>query len=235
MLSVFVGNDREKIKKHVDAIRKAHAGAPVFEYDSGSFNKDEVRGYLEQNDLFGEPPLIIFRKVWENESASEFIISHTEEIVSSVAECILIEEIIPKNAEKTFKKFTDVVQCVSKESGGTVIKPFNVFTLTDALASRDKKRTWVLYQKALASGMSPEEIHPLFLWQIKALLSTKQSKTAEEAGLKPFVFSKSKKFSDRSSLKEWQALLRKCLSVHIDARRGKRDFGIATEEFILSL
>src|SRR3989344_8188381 len=58
---------------------------------------------------------------------------------------------------------------------------FNIFALTDAIGARKKRDAWVLYQKALAAGMAPEEIFFKLVWQAKTMLVAGKTASAIEA------------------------------------------------------
>ena len=112
---------------------------------------------------------------------------------------------------------------------------FNIFTLTEALATRDKKNAWILYRKALASGMVPEEIFWKLVWQAKSLLLAKSTKTAEDAGMKPYPYSKAK-----SALRNWQDgeledLSRKLVVGYHACRLGEEEMETFVEKVLLGL
>lgn len=112
---------------------------------------------------------------------------------------------------------------------------FNIFALTDAFAERRKKDAWVLYQKALASGLVAEEVFFKLVWQVKALLLAKHSKSAEEAGMKSFPFNKA-----RLALKKWpdeeleELSLKLALGYHA-VRRGEGEMETFVEKTILGI
>jgi len=62
-----------------------------------------------------------------------------------------------------------------------------------------------------------------------------KSKDANESGLKPFVYTKSKKFASNFSDEELEELPMNLIRISHDAHRGKCDFAIALERFILSI
>src|SRR3990167_10196070 len=64
---------------------------------------------------------------------------------------------------------------------------FNIFALTDAIGARKKRDAWVLYQKALAAGMAPEDVFfRVVVWQIKNMLIASRTKNVNETEMKPF-------------------------------------------------
>ena len=114
-------------------------------------------------------------------------------------------------------------------------KRFNIFLLTDAIGARDKRGAWVLYQKALASGMVADEIFWRVMWGIKALILSQKGKDAAETGLNPFVYKKNKAFLKNWKTEELENLSEKLTLGYHDARRGIGDIDSLLEKTILSI
>ena len=112
---------------------------------------------------------------------------------------------------------------------------FNIFLFTDALGARKKKDAWILYHKALASGMTPEEVFWKVVWQIKNMLIVRKINTAAEAGLNPFVYSKAKGFLKNFKEGELERLSEELVSGYHNARRGKGEIETLVEKFVLNL
>ena len=112
---------------------------------------------------------------------------------------------------------------------------FNSFLLADALGQRNKEKLWVLYHQALTEGLAPEELHGTLFWQVKALLSATLVKTAGEAGLKPFPWTKAKSFLRNWNQDELKKVSSKMVSIYHDSRRGEHELQTALEKFILDL
>ncbi len=107
--------------------------------------------------------------------------------------------------------------------------------LADALAARDKKTLWIRYVEAIESGAVAEELHGILFWQVKTMLLAQQSKTAEEAGLKPFPYSKAK-----GALKNWkpgevEKLSSDLVSIYHRAHRGEGELALLTERLLLRI
>ena len=115
------------------------------------------------------------------------------------------------------------------------------FEFTDALGARDKKGLWQLYQDALKEEVPSEEVHGILFWQIKALLSALKCRDAGEAGLNPFVYNKAKTYAKNygknveEADKKLKEMSTKLFEMYHEAHRGKTDFAIALEKFILEI
>ncbi len=112
---------------------------------------------------------------------------------------------------------------------------FNIFSLTDAIGSRNKKDAWVLYQKALASGMVAEEIFWKVMWAIKTMLLAKRTKTAEEAEMKTFPYNKAKSNLKNFKEGELEKISENLVIGYHNARRGKGEIEGLIEKVLLSL
>ncbi len=112
---------------------------------------------------------------------------------------------------------------------------FNIFSLTDAVGARNKKEAWVLYQKALASGMVAEEIFYRIVWIIKSMLIASQTKSFEETEMKEFPYQKAKGYAKNFSKEELEDLSEKLVVGYHNARRGVGEIDGLIEKTLLGL
>lgn len=129
---------------------------------------------------------------------------------------------------------------LKEESGEDLIgarakAPFNIFALTDAIGARKKRDAWVLYQKALASGMIPEEVFYKLVWQIKTMLLAKRTKSAAEADMKTYPYNKAKSFLKNFSTSELENLSESLVLGYHRARRGEGEIETLVEKTLLRL
>lgn len=112
---------------------------------------------------------------------------------------------------------------------------FNIFSLTDAIGSRNKREAWVLYHKALASGMVPEEVFYKVAWQVKTMLIASKTKTAEEADMKAYPYQKAKGFLRNFKPGELEKLSSSLIKGYHEVRRGNEETETFVEKTLLSL
>ena len=112
---------------------------------------------------------------------------------------------------------------------------FNVFALTDAVGARNKKESWVLYQKALASGMVAEEIFWKIVWIIKSMLLASRTKNYSETEMKEFPYKKAKGFSKSFSKTELENLSESLVIGYHNARREIGEIETLIEKLLLGL
>jgi len=114
-------------------------------------------------------------------------------------------------------------------------REFNIFALTDALGAKKKKEAWILYQKALAAGLSAEEVFFKIVWQVKSMLIASKTKSVAETDMKAFPYSKAKSFLKNFSTSELQNLSENLVIGYHQARIGKGEIETLVEKMLLSL
>ncbi len=143
-------------------------------------------------------------------------------------EQVATEDLLENSSDVAFGEHG---QNISRSSSSA----FNIFTLTDTIGGRNKRKAWMLYRKALASGMVAEEIFYKIFWQVKTMLLASRTKSAEEADMKPFPYSKAKSFLKNFSTSELQNLSESLVVGYHHARRGEGEIETFIEKTILSL
>jgi hypothetical protein len=75
----------------------------------------------------------------------------------------------------------------------------------------------------------------MFFWQVKAMLSAVKSKDATDAGLNPYVYTKSKSYAKGYSEEKLKEMSSRLFNMYHQAHRGEVDFAVALERFILEI
>ena len=114
-------------------------------------------------------------------------------------------------------------------------REFNIFILTNAIGARDKKRAWIIYQQALAAGLSAEEIFFKIVWQVKSMLLASRTKDVGETDMKSFPYNKAKSFLKNFSTSELQNLSEDLVIGYHQARRGVGEVETLVEKTLLKL
>jgi DNA polymerase III delta subunit len=238
MIYFFYGSDTDtaRAKAHalMDGLLAKKPDASLFKFDADNFNTAEFDALSGSMGLFESNNIIFLDRVMENADAEEALLQRLGEMQESPNVIILLEG-EPKKVicDKVGKKAAKAQEFSMRKK---VAKPeFNSFALADALGRRDKKELWSLFEEAQFAGKVAEELHGLLFWQMKSMLQAAVSKSAIDAGQKPFVYGKASRFAKNYSLEELKRKSSELVSIYHDARRGGTDMDIALEKFILSL
>ena len=183
-------------------------------------------------DLFGEKRLVASNRVLENELASVFLTDNLELIASSTTVFIFLEERVEEELLKKISGKSKVEEHQAKLTG--VDAPFNLFLITNALATRDRKKLWRLYQEALTSGEAEEEIFWKLVWQVKTLLLVQNLKTQPKT-MKDFVWQKNRNALKNFKVGELANLSAQLVRLWHDTRLGLTDFDLGLEKLVLTI
>lgn len=237
MIYLITGDGYDETKKIkvslIQTLKNKKPNAEIFSFDSTNWSEAKLEESLGGQGLFESKYIIIVDNLFSDESAKDFLISKLEDFKKSPNVFVVVEyalKIAEKNLIKKFaEKNWDIKSAIK-------LKPeFNIFSLTDAFAERNKTKLWILFQQAVDSGAEPEEISGLLFWQAKSLVIASKTNSPNEAGLKPFVFSKAKRFLKNYSPNELQNNLKKLVDLYHNAHNGLLDFKVGLEEFLLTI
>lgn len=251
MIYLLYGEDtvsaRAKAHELISVLQKKKPNAAFFTMTAEQCDAGRLQEFAGGQGLFEQKYIVFLDRVLETAETKEVFVDCLKTVSESDNIFVVLEAKLDKATLTKIEKKAEKVQeftfsvgnkKASKNETGerpATIPQFNIFALSDALGKKDKKSLWVLYQKALLLDTPAEEISGTLFWQVKSMLVARESKTALESGLNPFVFQKSKVYEKNYPGDALLQLSEKLVSIYHDAHRGKGDFAVALEKFILSL
>ncbi len=247
MLYIITGNDIDKGRAKLTALRatleKKRPDAAVFVTDDESFDVSRMAELIGGQGLFDEKYIVILDRVLAHPEAADFLTKHAEAIAETAHVFVLYAEKIDAKTKKKLEKHAQDVFVYEKKKDvaaethdeyGAMCAAYNPFHLADAVAARDKKRAWTLLEQASLCELPMEEIHGIVAWQVRAILAASRVKSAEEAGLKPFVYGKAKRAVEKFSDTDLTALSSSLVSVYHEGHGGEMPLKEGLEQWILS-
>lgn len=246
MIYLIYGTDRDKARKKawsiIDSLIAKHKDASFIKLtEQDEVSQSRINELTSGQALFFNKFIVLMQEVFLNDESKESITKNLKDISSSENIFILLEE---KIDAKTLKKIESVggkcqefekSDMTKKEKLAQIGEKIDFFEFTDTLGSRNKKKLWHLFQDALIEQVPAEEVHGIFFWEIKSMLLTLKCKDAQEAGMKPYPFQKTKEHAKKYTLDELISMSENLASMYHEAHRGNTDLYIELEKFILSL
>lgn len=173
-------------------------------------SKDSIMSYCYGIDLFNKSSFVALENVLGggdiNFSAEELV-----RIKESNTLFIFKEDKLSVAVQNKYKKYGEIK--IFEEKKVIQTPKFNVFSITDAFANKDKVLAWTLYNKAIVEGIEGEAIAGILFWKIKMMLMNGSN-----------VF-------DKNDLKKQSS---KIISLYHKAHRGELDLSLGLEQFILT-
>lgn len=174
-------------------------------------SKDMILNYISNIGLFEEFSVVALENV-----ITEGLVNLLEEdfilLKNSPTLFIFFEDEMLASDLKKYSKYAEKVEKKGKVNKETKPKDNN-FRIVDAFVKKNKIETWILYLKAIDSGVSPEAILGMFFWKIKMMILD-NSKTFSKEELKDFA--------------------KKLVNLYHKSHQGESDLVIGLEQFILS-
>lgn len=207
MIYILVGNDTKNKNLYIKELTR---GGESFFIAPNILSKDLVMSHSSNVSLFGENPAIVLDEVF-SANALDFSIEEFKILKDSETIFIFREDKMLAAAQNKLKKYGEIK--LFEEKKNTTTDKFNVFSITDAFALKDKMNTWILYHKAIDSGVELEAIAGVLFWKIKSM-----------------IINGSRVFNKNELKKQSSAIV----ALYHKAHRGELDFNIGLEQFILN-
>ena len=233
MLSIFFGNDVSLVRKKAFDFMRTHMDVDtlVTQITTDQYGEGMLVDLAGGSSLFGATQMILIDTPSEDPLVFDAVMSELSLMKESVNNFVLIEgPLLAVNKKKIETHATHVEECTLPKT-----EKFNAFALTDAFLLRDKKKLWLLLQEGERDGLSSEQAIGLLFWQIKTLRLVEKTASAEEAGQKPFVYSKAKRALSSFKKGELDTLSRDLLKIYHDGHLGRQDISLALEQWVLKL
>lgn len=239
MLYAFYGTNilksSDKARKLRDSLLTKKPDASYIEINTDNWNPMIIEEHIGGQGLFSNKYIIFLDRLFEEEEMKEKVLEMSPLMKESENIFISCEGKINAESAKVFEKHSDKVVVTDEQVVTSSRKDFNIFSLADALGSRDHFKAWSIYCQAIQKGLEPESILGTLFWQLKAMILALDSRSAAESGLNPFVFSKAKRFSANYSSQELKDLLQKLIILYHDAHRGLVNPEWGIEKFLLKM
>lgn len=239
MLYLFHGTDVAqagvKARALVDSLRAKKPDASYEKIEADDWDASALQGHLGGQGLFSNKYIAFLDRVTENSEAKEQLIDFIPAMQGSPNIFIVFEGKLKAESKKAFEKSAEkIVECEAKKEAA-FRSEFNIFALADAVGNRDSLKAWSIYRQAVDSGMEAEAILGTLFWQAKSMALSADAKSAAEAGLSPFVFTKSKRYASNYSEAELSRLVSGLVIMYHDGHRGLTDLELGTEKLLLGL
>ncbi len=207
MIYILVGSDTKNKNLYIKELTR---GRESFFVEPNILSKDLVMSYSSNVSLFGENPTLILDDVFSS-NILDFNNEEFKTLKDSNIIFILREDKMLAATQNKLKKYGEIKLFEEKKKNTT--DKFNIFSITDAYAIKDKMNTWVLYHKAIENGVESEAIAGVLFWKIKSM-----------------IINGSRVFSANELKKQSSAII----ALYHKAHRGELDFSIGLEQFILN-
>ncbi|HPV33696.1 MAG TPA: hypothetical protein PLS91_02380, partial [Candidatus Paceibacterota bacterium] len=139
--------------------------------------------------------------------------------------------------KKRHQEIEKIKKVAVKAQEFSVLPPseFNIYSIVDAFSARDKNEAWTLYEEALLSGVSADEVLWKIIWQVQNMILVKKTKNEKELNLKPFVLNKTKRAAQKFEVWELEKLSGELVDLYHETYLGSEEFEFGLEKILLGV
>ncbi len=233
MLYVFYGSDQVEVRQqaHLTLAKVLKEGEEVERIEADQYSVGKLQALSSMVSLFSPRAVYLVETPSSEEAFLEDFMMSLKELGDSLHQFVVIEQTLNAAQKKKITTYATIVEEYKKTEDAA----FNPFKMSDALALRDKRSLWLLFQEAKMNALSSEEIIGTFWWQLKTMRLAAVTKTAEEAGMKDYPYKKAKSALTAFPLQAVETKSRELLTLYHEGHRGKRDLDLALEAWLLGL
>lgn len=228
MLTFCIGDDVVRAKAVIATKAK---GADVVRIGEGGEPLSSLLGYLEQRGMFAPRIVLVVDRPMDTADGKEFILEHGALLEKSETQVYVIQPDVDAVTRKKLDKLGTIE--VYDLPVVADVPPPNAFALVDAVQAGDRKRAWILYRQLIESGASAEEIHGTLAWAARGVVLASNTKSADEAGMKPYPYDKARAVARKLKPGEAVAQSSELVRLYHDARMGRGTLEDLIEIYLL--
>lgn len=207
MIHILVGGDTKNKDNYIKDLTSSREN--IFIGDN-NVSKSSIMSCCYGIDLFNQSSFVLLDNIF-NEGDINFSTEDLNSLKESKTLFVFKENKLLVTLQNKYKKYGEIK--IFEEKKTTQTPQFNIFSITDAFANKEKILTWTLYNQGIKEGIEGEALAGILFWKIKTMLLNGSN-----------VFSK-------NDLKQQSS---KIISLYHKAHRGELDLSLGLEQFILA-
>ena len=193
MLYVFCGDRftaREHARECVAACRKKREQAEYIHL-SPDVPQQSTEELLAGQGLFEKKYIVFCDAILADKAASDHLIKNPSLYHESPHMFIIFEPALSPAHEKLLTGHGATVRRFAERTKKEDTRV--LFAFTDVFMKHDREKTFIALHRTLLRGESPTSLLNILLWQLRMAVLVSGARDAAGAGVKPFVYTKTKK------------------------------------------
>lgn len=213
MIYLILGQNK-KVQGKISEICSQFPNASVKKMFVDDFHPAVLEEWIIGDDLFSEKYIFCLNNICKDKAGNIFILEKLDDLLKTDKIFIWQEDNLETKLKKRLQKIKEGLEVFdfSEEEKGS--KEYNFFPLLDALGVKNKKQLWILYQEALMSGSSADDIFWKMKDFFKNLYLIKTSENKDRLNFKPFFIKKMSGFANNFSAEEIKELFNNLIEIY---------------------
>lgn len=237
MIYFLHGTDTNKSRKRMHEILQSllakRPNSEVFKITSENWSEGQFDELISSQGLFEQKYVVVLDFVFSDKSAKEYITDRLKEMKDTEHWFVILDGKVDVATVRAIEKVafkTQVFEKTDKKKDSPII-----FTITDKLLNRDKKKLWISYIDLIDQGIPAEEIHGVLFWAVKNMIIASRVDSQKESGIAPFSYSKALSGTRNFKTEELKKMSGDLVEMVHKVRSGEGEMGLMLEKWVLGV
>ncbi len=234
MIRCYFGDDTQRARMEARAffeqLRAESPSAHASYFDDTLFDLTGAVDAFTSESLFGGENILYFDGILDHPDGESFF----RTVLRETDHQVIIREVAPgKDLKAFFERLGEVKEYPLAKKFESRIDSFGV---VNALARKDKKASWVEFEKVRKAGSAMEEVHGTVFWGFKTMLITSilPKPAALRCGVKESSYRTYSTLAKNFTLHELKDKVTTLKEIYHKGHRGEGGLEELLEEFILN-
>lgn len=205
----------------------------IFKLNVENWSEGQFEELTASQGLFEKKYIVVLDFILGAKDKRDFVLDKIKEMSESEHWFLILDG----KLDATVVKKVEKVAYKSQNFEKTEVKKDNpiIFTITDKLLTRDKKKLWITFVDLINKDIPAEEIHGLLFWAVKNMILASRSKNQKDSGLAPFQYNKSLAGAKKYTEEELQKMSSDLVEMVHLVRSGEGEMEIMLEKWVLGI
>lgn len=237
MIYFLHGTDTNKSRKRMHEILQSllakRPNSEVFKITTENWSEGQFDELISSQGLFEQKYVVVLDFVFGDKSAKEYISDRLAQMKDTEHWFVILDGKVDVATVRSIEKVafkTQVFEKTDKKKDSPII-----FTITDKLLNRDKKKLWISYVDLIDQGIPAEEIHGVLFWAVKNMIIASRVDSQKESGIAPFSYSKALSGTRNFKTEELKKMSGDLVDMVHKVRSGEGEMGMMLEKWVLGV
>lgn len=237
MIYFLHGTDTHKSRNRMHEILQSllakRPNSEVFKITPDSWSENQFDELISSQGLFEQKYVVVLDFVFGDKTVKEYVVDKLAQMKDSEHWFVILDGKVDVGTARAIEKVafkTQVFEKIDKKKDSPII-----FTITDKLLNRDKKRLWISYVDLIEQKIPAEEIHGVLFWAVKNMIIASRVDSQKESGLAPFSYSKALSGTRNFKTEELKKMSGDLVEMVHKVRSGEGEMGVMLEKWVLTI